>query len=80
MLFIIRLFMYRVIEVYSFLLIIYALLSWFPGAYDTAVGRIVRQLVEPLLKPFRSLRLQFGGLDFTVFIVMIALNFLKQLL
>ena len=80
MLFMIRLFLYRLIDVCSFLLLVYALLSWFPGAYQTRLGCLINQLVEPILKPFRNLALQFGGLDFTVWFVMIALNFLKRLL
>lgn len=70
----------RLVEFYSFLLVVYALLSWFPNAYDSALGRFVSQLVEPLLKPFRSLNLQFAGLDFAIILVIILLNVLKAFL
>ncbi|VTS12751.1 membrane protein [Streptococcus pseudoporcinus] len=70
----------NLIKVYSYLLLGYALLSWFPGAYDTWLGRFVCQLVEPILQPFLKLPLQFAGIDFTVFVVMIALNFLSNFL
>ncbi len=75
-----RIFLYRIIDVYSFLLLIYALLSWFPDAYQSTIGRWVIQIVEPLLKPLRRLNLQFSGLDFTVWFAMFLLNVLKQLL
>lgn len=75
-----RIFLYRIIDVYSFLLLIYALLSWFPDAYQSTIGRWVIQIVEPLLKPLRRLNLQFAGLDFTVWFAMFLLNVLKQLL
>ncbi|WP_192942617.1 YggT family protein [Streptococcus dysgalactiae] len=70
----------RLIRVYSYLLIAYALLSWFPGAYNSWIGRLLRGIVEPVLKPFRALNLQFAGLDFTIFVIIIGLNFLAQIL
>lgn len=70
----------NLIKVYSYLLLGYALLSWFPGAYNTWLGRLICQLVEPILNPLKKLPLQFAGIDFTVFVVMIALNFLSEFL
>lgn len=70
----------NIIKVYSYLLLGFALLSWFPGAYDTWLGRLICHLVEPVLKPFQRLPLQIGGIDFTIFVVMIALNFLSDFL
>ncbi len=70
----------KLIRVYSYLLLAYALFSWFPGAYETWLGRIIVQLVEPVVKPFRKLPLQFAGIDFTVLVVMLALNYLSNLL
>lgn len=75
-----RLFLYKVIDLYSLLLLVYALLSWFPDAYDSKLGQLVRQMVSPVLKPFRRLQLHFAGMDFTVWLVMIILNSLKRLL
>lgn len=70
----------RLIRVYSYLLIAYALLSWFPGAYNSWIGRLLSGIVESVLKPFRALNLQFAGLDFTIFVIIIGLNFLAQIL
>ncbi|EHI68562.1 YggT family protein [Streptococcus ictaluri] len=70
----------KLIKVYSYLLLGYALLSWLPGAYNSWIGRLISDLVEPVLKPFRSLNLQFAGLDFTIFLVVIGLNVLSDLL
>lgn len=39
----------KAIEIYSFVLVAYALLSWFPGAYDTSLGRLVKSMAEPVL-------------------------------
>ena len=70
----------RLIRVYSYLLVAYALLSWFPGVYNSWFGRLLSGIVEPVLKPFRAFNLQFAGLDFTIFIIIIGLNFLAQIL
>ena len=50
----------RVVDIYSFLLVIYALLSWFPNAYDTWLGKLLVDIVEPIIKPFRRFDFQFA--------------------
>lgn len=72
--------LFNAIHLYSILLLIYALLSWFPGAYQTALGRGLRALVAPILRPLSKLPLQFGGFDFSVLAAMILLNGLTSLL
>lgn len=65
----------RVVNVAEILLVVYALLSWFPGAYDTSLGRIIRQIVNPILVPFRRLNLVFAGVDFSIIVIVLLLNF-----
>lgn len=65
----------RVVNVAEILLVVYALLSWFPGAYDTSLGRIIRQIVNPILTPFRRLNLVFAGVDFSIIVIVLLLNF-----
>ena len=64
----------RIVNLVEILLIIYALLSWFPGAYDTALGKIIRQIVQPILAPFRRLNLVFAGIDFSIIVIVLLLN------
>ncbi|KXT81695.1 putative cell division protein YlmG/Ycf19, YggT family [Streptococcus sp. DD11] len=54
-------------------------MSWFPGAYQTKFGQLITALSEPYLKLFRKLPLQFAGLDFTVWIAILALHLLNRL-
>ncbi|HEL2383169.1 TPA: YggT family protein [Streptococcus suis] len=70
----------KIVEIYSYLLLAFALLSWFPMLYSSTIGRIIKWLVEPLVRPFRRLNLQFFGLDFTVMVAMFALNFGTRIL
>mgnify|MGYP003082447894 FL=1 len=65
-------------DLYSIALIVYALLSWFPGACQTKFGEFITRIVEPYLKLFRRLPLQFAGLDFTVWVAILALNLLNR--
>ena len=69
----------NIIQIYSIILVIYALLSWFPGAPQSTLGQMVHRLVEPFLSLFRKLPLQVGSLDFTVLVAILLLNFLERL-
>lgn len=64
----------KVVDIYSYILIGYALLSWVPPLYNSPFGHLLSWLVEPVLKPFRRMNLQFFGIDWTLFLVMILLN------
>ncbi|NLQ55328.1 YggT family protein [Streptococcus mutans] len=70
----------RVVDIYSFLLVIYALLSWFPNAYDTWLGKLLVDIVEPIIKPFRRFDFQFTGLDFKIIVILLLLQLLKRFL
>ena len=70
----------RVVNVIEILLVVYALLSWFPGASDTSLGRFIRQIVQPFLAPFRRLNLTFAGIDFSILVIVLLLNFSLRIL
>lgn len=50
------------ISIYSYLLIIYILMSWFPGARESQFGQIIGSLCEPFLEPFRKIIPPIGGM------------------
>ena len=56
------------LNIYSILLIIRALLSWFPVDRDSAPVRILHQLTEPLLEPIRNLLPRTGMFDFSILV------------
>lgn len=70
----------RAIEIYSYVLLAYVVLTWIPSLYDTALGKLIISLVRPVITPFRKLNLQFFGLDWTVFVIWIILNVISRIL
>lgn len=66
------------VEIYTGLLLVYALLSWFPGAYESGFGRLLTKICEPYLSLFRRLPLQIGPIDFSVLVAMIVLQLVSN--
>jgi YggT family protein len=65
---------------FVFAVIAYVVLSWFaPDGYSPA-GRVLEDLVEPLLRPFRRALPTLGGLDFSPFILILVLSVLRIVL
>lgn len=67
-------------EIYSFVLVAYALMSWFPGAYDTKIGQFIINISNPYLNLFSRLKLNVGMIDFTILVAILALNLSTQAL
>lgn len=61
------------------MLIFRAILSWFNQGYNPIV-MVMSQLTEPVLAPIRRIIPPMGGLDLSVMLVIIAMNFLNMLL
>ncbi|MBF0777183.1 YggT family protein [Streptococcus cuniculi] len=70
----------KVLEIYSYILVAYAFLSWVPNAYDSFIGRLITSLVRPILAPFQRFKLQFLGLDWTIVLVLFLVRLLSRLL
>ena len=51
----------NIIQIYSIILVIYALLSWFPGAPQSTLGQMVHRLVEPFLAFLESYHCSLGA-------------------
>ncbi|WP_429940752.1 MULTISPECIES: YggT family protein [unclassified Enterococcus] len=66
------------VYIYTILLILYALLSWFPGGYQSAFGRFLAKICEPYLSLFDRLNLRFGPVDFTILAAIFILNMASQ--
>lgn len=61
------------------IVIIRAILSWFSQG-NNPIEQVMHQLTEPLLRPIRRVIPPLGGLDLSVLVVLIALQFIQILL
>ncbi|WP_143463689.1 YggT family protein [Levilactobacillus enshiensis] len=61
------------VSAYILLIVVYALLSWLPGGYESKFGRIVGRLVEPFLSYFNFISLGPIGFGPVVAIVVLSL-------
>ncbi|MBE5103880.1 YggT family protein [Bacillus thuringiensis] len=65
------------IEIYSWALIIYILLSWFPGAKESTFGDFLARICEPYLEPFRRFIPPLGMIDISPIVAIFALKLAK---
>ncbi|PEX91307.1 YggT family protein [Bacillus cereus] len=64
-------------EIYSWALIIYILLSWFPGAKESSFGDFLARICEPYLEPFRRFIPPLGMIDISPLVAIFALKLAK---
>lgn len=60
---------------YSWALIIYILMSWFPNARSSSFGQILARICEPYLEPFRRFIPPIGMIDISPIVAFLVLNF-----
>lgn len=69
---------FRVIGFYEVLIFVYVLMSWFPMRgilYD--VYRVLGSIVEPYVGIFRRIVPSLGGLDFSPWVAILVLEFVR---
>ncbi|HGQ8734472.1 YggT family protein [Streptococcus pneumoniae] len=77
MIFLIRM-IYNAVDIYSLILVAFAVMSWFSGAYESSLGRWIVALVKPVLAPLQRLPLQIAGLDLSVWVAIVLVRFLGE--
>ncbi|NYR11507.1 YggT family protein [Pseudoalteromonas sp. MIP2626] len=70
---------FKIFNLVLWILIIRAILSWVSQGYNP-IEAVFHQLTEPMLKPIRKVLPPMGGLDLSVLILIIAIQFLQILL
>ncbi|HYK72533.1 MAG TPA: YggT family protein [Pseudoneobacillus sp.] len=63
------------IQIYSWALIIYILLSWFPNARESSFGQLLSRICEPYLEPFRRIIPPLGMIDISPIVAILVLRF-----
>ncbi len=65
------------LNLFTILLLISALLSWFPIGYDSPVRPVadtLRRITDPVLAPVRRVLPPLGGLDLSVMVVVLVIQ------
>lgn len=66
------------LTIYSFALIVYIFMSWFPGARESQFGEMLGKICEPYLEIFRKFIPPLGMIDFSPIVAIILLQFARQ--
>jgi YggT family protein len=65
----------------TLLILVRVALSWFPGIDPwNPLVRFLRAVVDPVLRPFRSILPTFGGIDFSPILAIIVLGWVSRLI
>ena len=71
----------RTLEIYSLILLVRVLLSWFPNMdWGNPLLATLGSITDPYLNAFRGLIPPLGGLDISAILAFLALNLSQQLL
>lgn len=62
-------------QIYMYALIIYILMSWFPGARESSFGAFLGRICEPYLEQFRRFIPPLGMIDISPLIAILVLQF-----
>ncbi len=68
-------FINQLLFLYSYVVIAYILMSWFPNARESSIGQFIASIVEPYLAPFRKIIPPLGMIDISPIVAILALRF-----
>jgi YggT family protein len=69
-----------VINLLIILVLVHAIGSWLPQVRESGFYRKLDALIEPLLRPIRSVLPTYGNIDFSPLVLLLILYFIKYLL
>ncbi|GEP19705.1 YggT family protein [Pediococcus argentinicus] len=61
------------IQIYMFLIFIWILMSWLPGAYQSRFGQILTRICDPYMSQFRFIP-PVMGIDFSPILAILVLD------
>ncbi|RJR14307.1 YggT family protein [Candidatus Parcubacteria bacterium] len=65
----------QLVGLYMIALVIYIFMSWFPGARESSIGRILAAICEPYLEMFRRFIPPLGMIDISPIVAILVLRF-----
>ncbi|MDA0745039.1 MAG: YggT family protein [bacterium] len=70
----------NLLELYSWVLIVRILMSWFNPNPDNQIVQILYRVTEPVLAPVRNILPAMGGFDLSPLLVFFAIRMLQRVL
>ena len=74
--------LYYLLEIYSFVIVIDALMPWVPSIRDSSLGQFIDRMVEPYVRLFRQgllLKLMYAtGIDISPVIALFLIYFVQS--
>lgn len=64
----------NLVNLYQMVVVIYILMSWFPGSRESSIGQFLTSIVEPYLEPFRKVIPPIGMIDISGIVALITLR------
>lgn len=68
------------LNLYSFVLLGRALMSWFDPTFSGSIGQVIFKLTEPVLEPVRRIIRPMGGIDLSIMVTILLVFILRQLI
>lgn len=70
----------QAIEIYSYILLVWVIGSWFPQFTVSKFYKFIDQIAYPYARIFRGIIPPFGGFDFSVLLAFFVLQFLQKMI
>ena len=70
----------QIIEIYTYIVIGSVVISWINLPRENTARQFLETVTEPLLKPIRDVLPQNAGLDFSPWVLLFLLQFLRRLI
>lgn len=67
-----------VLQIYTFMIFGYILLSWVPQLRDSAIGDFLGKMVEPFLRPFKQIIPPIGMIDVSAIVALFTLYLAEE--
>ena len=69
-----------VVNIFTILIIGRALLSWFDPGMQTPVGRVLRDITEPIIAPIRQVMPSLGMFDLSPIVALLLVRLIGQMI
>ena len=73
--------LFRVIDFYQILIVVWAIFSWFPISNEglfADIRNVISRLVQPYVGLFQRVIPPLGGIDFSPVVAIVALNLVQR--